>query len=160
LIANFVFYDSKKAGKNNFLRSKERGLIEAFSTFDQNVALNMKKKPTSERVYRDLTPEERRRVGVARKETEAKKKEILAEAQMRKRAWSTTQREVKRTVDALKRQREELGLSLADVETRSGLKRSSLSRLENDPDANPTLLTLQRYAVALGMTLTTSVEQC
>jgi transcriptional regulator with XRE-family HTH domain len=48
--------------------------------------------------------------------------------------------------------------SLADVEARSGLKPSAISRLENDPQANPTLLTLQRYAAALNMTLATTVE--
>jgi DNA-binding phage protein len=31
-------------------------------------------------------------------------------------------------------------------------------RLENDPNANPTLLTLQRYAAALGLTLATTIE--
>ncbi len=36
---------------------------------------------------------------------------------------------------------------------------SALSRLENDPNANPTPLTLQRYAAALGLTLFTSLEQ-
>jgi transcriptional regulator with XRE-family HTH domain len=49
-------------------------------------------------------------------------------------------------------------LSLSDVEARSGLKPSALSRLENDREANPTLLTLQRYAAALGMTLTMNVK--
>jgi len=118
----------------------------------------MKKKPTSQRVIRDLTPEERQRVDVARIETDAKQKKIVAEGQVRKKAWLATQREVRRTVDALKAKREALELSLADVEAKSGLKRSSLSRLENDPKANPTLLTLQRYAAALDMTLATTVE--
>jgi hypothetical protein len=118
----------------------------------------MNKKPTSQRDYRDLTPGERQRLEVARDETDATKDKILAEGRLRKVAWLATQREVRRTVDALKTQRERLGLSLADVEAKSGLKPSSLSRLENDPNANPTLLTLQRYAAALDMTLATTVE--
>jgi len=60
-------------------------------------------------------------------------------------------------VAALRTERERLGLSLADVEASSGLKRSALSRLENDKTHNPTFLTLQRYAVALGMMLKTSL---
>ena len=135
------------------------GPIEAFSATDQVAAPNMSnKKPTSERVYRDLTSEEQKKLEVARTETEAARENILAAGRLRKKAWLATQREVRRTVDALRTERERLGLSLADVEARSGLKRSALSRLENDPNANPTLLTLQRYAAALCMTLSTSVE--
>lgn len=94
----------------------------------------------------------------ARAETEAQRERIVAEGRVRKRAWEATRREVARTIAALKAERKRLGLSLADVEARCGLKRSALSRLENDPNANPTLLTLQRYAAALGLTLSTSVE--
>ena len=57
----------------------------------------------------------------------------------------------------LKAERERRGLSLADVEQQSGLRPSVLSRLENDKTSNPTLLTLQRYAAALGMTLNTTL---
>ncbi|MEX1028243.1 MAG: helix-turn-helix transcriptional regulator [Candidatus Paceibacterota bacterium] len=115
-------------------------------------------RPTSQRVHRDLTPDERQRVEIARAETEAAKQTILAEGRQRKRAWKIARNEVRRTVATLKSERERLGLSLADIESRSGLKRSALSRLENDPDANPTLLTLQRYATAIGMKVATSVE--
>ena len=117
-----------------------------------------KEKTTSERVYRELTATEQQRVDESRAETESEKQGILAEGRLRKKAWEATQREVRRIVDALKAERERTGVSLADVEAKSGLKRSALSRLENDPNANPTLLTLQRYAVALNMTLATTVE--
>lgn len=118
----------------------------------------MSNKPTSERVYRDLTAEEQQQVNVARAETDANEDQIRAEARLRRQAWEAMRREVEKTIAALKSERERLGMSLADVEERSGLKRSALSRLENDPNANPTLLTLQRYAVALNMTLGTTVE--
>ncbi len=52
-----------------------------------------------------------------------------------------------------KLQESQQALSLADVEERTGIRRSVLSRLENDTTSNPTMLTLQRYAVALGMSL-------
>jgi transcriptional regulator with XRE-family HTH domain len=42
------------------------------------------------------------------------------------------------------------GLSLADMQARTGIARSALSRLETDSDANPTLTTVTRYAEALG----------
>ena len=117
-----------------------------------------RKPPTSERVYRDLTPQQRQRLDAARAETESSKDEILAEGRIRKQAWEAMRREVAQTIAMLRAERERLGLSLADVEARSGLKPSAISRLENDPQANPTLLTLQRYAAALNMTLVTTIE--
>jgi DNA-binding phage protein len=115
-------------------------------------------KPTSERVYRDLSAEEQKRLDQARAETEAIRDEILAEGRVRKKALETSRAQVRHTVEALRAERERLGLSLADVESRSGLKRSALSRLENDPTANPTLLTLQRYASAIGMRVVAELE--
>jgi ABC-type phosphate transport system auxiliary subunit len=50
----------------------------------------------------------------------------------------------------LRQERERQGLSLADVQERTGIDRSALSRLENAADPNPTFATLQRYAQALG----------
>jgi DNA-binding XRE family transcriptional regulator len=117
-----------------------------------------RKRTASERVYRDLTPQEREQLEKARAETQADRDEILAEGRARKKAWEATRRELAKTIAALKAHREQTGLSLADVEARSGLKRSALSRLENDPNANPTLLTLHRYAAALGLTLQTTVR--
>lgn len=53
-------------------------------------------------------------------------------------------------VRVLRAERERLGLSLAEVGERSGIGKANLSRLENDPDPNPTLDTIMRYAEALG----------
>lgn len=128
-----------------FLRSKVCGLT-------------MKKKPTHERVRRELTAEERKRLALARKEVEATKAAILAEGRNRKKAWEAMRQDAQAAIANLKAERERRGLSLADIETSSGLKRSALSRLENDPTANPTMLTLQRYALALGMSVATKVQ--
>jgi len=49
-------------------------------------------------------------------------------------------------------------LSLADVEQRTGIGRAALSRLENDTEPNPTVVTLTRYAQALGKRLVVSFE--
>ncbi|MFN0054868.1 MAG: helix-turn-helix domain-containing protein [Planctomycetales bacterium] len=107
------------------------------------------------RVIRPLTPDESQRLGAARAAVEAERDEILREGRAEKRAWLAMRRAVDETVGRLKLERERLGLSLADVEERSGLRRSVLSRLENEPTSNPTMLTLQRYALALGMNLQT-----
>jgi DNA-binding XRE family transcriptional regulator len=49
----------------------------------------------------------------------------------------------------LKKAREALGLSLADVSARTGIDRGSISKMENGL-ANPTFETIGRYAAGLG----------
>jgi len=110
------------------------------------------------RVIRPLTADETMRVAAARRDAEAERDEILREGRMAKQAWLAMRREVDETVARLRAERERLGLSLAEVEEQSGLRRSVLSRLENDRTTNPTLLTLQRYAAALGLTLHTTLS--
>jgi hypothetical protein len=117
-----------------------------------------KSKQTARRVIRALTADETQRLAAARQAVEAERDEILREGRIAKNAWRAMRREVEATVAGLRMERERLGLSLADVEERSGLRRSVLSRLENDKTTNPTLLTLQRYAAALGKSLTTSLS--
>lgn len=112
----------------------------------------------AQRVIRPLTDDEKQRVANARREVEAECEEILRDGRIAKQAWVAMRREVDEMVSRLREEREKRGLSLADVQQRSGLRRSALSRLENDKTANPTLLTLQRYAAALGMTLHTTLD--
>jgi DNA-binding XRE family transcriptional regulator len=59
----------------------------------------------------------------------------------------------RRFIMSLRRERERLGLSLADVAGRAGIDKGALSRLENGQQLNPTLNTLARYADALGKSL-------
>ena len=115
------------------------------------------RKRTAKRIVRDLTPEEASRLEGARQEAEDNRDEILREGRVAKQAWLAMRRDVDEVIRCLREERKRLGLSLADVEARSGLRRSALSRLENDKNANPTLLTLQRYAAALGATLRTNL---
>lgn len=116
-------------------------------------------RPKAKCVVRALTPEETERLAIARREAEANRDEILRKGRVAKQAWLAMRREVDEAVHRLRAERERQGLSLADVESRSGLRRSVLSRLENDKTANPTLLTLQRYAAALGMIVRTSLTK-
>ncbi|HJT35672.1 MAG TPA: helix-turn-helix domain-containing protein [Pirellulales bacterium] len=61
--------------------------------------------------------------------------------------------ELVQTVAALRRAREEAGLSLADIAERTGMDRGAVSKLETGVHGNPTMATLQRYAAALGKQL-------
>ncbi len=56
---------------------------------------------------------------------------------------------VTQVIGKLRSIREEQGLSLADMQERTGMTRANLSRLENE-SRNVTLRTLQRYARGLG----------
>ena len=57
---------------------------------------------------------------------------------------------IQHTIALLKSERLKKGLSLADMKERTGIERSTLSRLENDAEANPTVDTLTKYADAVG----------
>ena len=58
---------------------------------------------------------------------------------------------------ALKAEREAQSVSLSELEKRTGISKSALSRLENDPNPNPTMSTLLRIAEALGREITISI---
>jgi DNA-binding Xre family transcriptional regulator len=58
--------------------------------------------------------------------------------------------QIKSFLHTLKKAREAKGLTLAEVEQRSGIDRAALSRLETGKQPNPTLETLARYSQAIG----------
>jgi transcriptional regulator with XRE-family HTH domain len=58
----------------------------------------------------------------------------------------------------LKSERQRRGLSLAEVGERSGIGKSNLLRLENDPNPNPTMDTVLRYAEAIGCMIQISLS--
>jgi DNA-binding XRE family transcriptional regulator len=66
--------------------------------------------------------------------------------------------DLRAAVLALKKLREQMGLSLADVAQRSGMDRAAISRLENGIQVNPTVDTLYRYASAIGAQIGFSVR--
>jgi predicted transcriptional regulator len=66
--------------------------------------------------------------------------------------------DVQGALQALKRERERCGLSIGDVAKRSGLDRAVVSRLENGKQDNPTVVTLMRYAAAVGKRFVWSYE--
>lgn len=110
------------------------------------------------RVRRGLAPEERRRWEKARREADGDKEAILARGRGVKAARGRGQVALRDAFTLLKAEREARGLSLSDLEERSGIGRAALSRLENEAEPNPTIVTLTRYAEALGKRLVVSLE--
>ena len=110
-------------------------------------------KRQAKRLHRELTLEEKQRWERASEETECEKKEILAKARRIKAVHSHVKVAVRDALKVLKAERQAQGLSLSDVEQRTGIGRAALSRLENETEPNPTVVTLTRYAEALGKKL-------
>jgi hypothetical protein len=115
-------------------------------------------KREAKRIRRGLTSEEALRLQGAQEETEREKEDILAEGRRVKAAHNRVKAAVRDALKMLKAEREAQGLSLSDVEQRTGIGRSALSRLENETEPNPTVVTLTRYADALGKKLVVSFE--
>jgi predicted transcriptional regulator len=115
-------------------------------------------KRQSKRIHRELTPAERQRWNRAGKEAESQKEEILAKGRRIKAARNRVNVAVRKAMTALKLQRQAQGLSLSDVEKRTGISRAALCRLENEIDLNPTVVTLTRYAEALGKDVVVSFK--
>jgi DNA-binding phage protein len=111
-------------------------------------------KREAKRVRRNLTPEERRRWERAVADTEQERDGILEQG----RAVLAARKLAQEMLARLRAERERRGLSLADMMRLTGMSRESISRLENDPAPNPTMLTLARYATALGLELSFSAK--
>lgn len=98
---------------------------------------------------RMANPEEAAKIKQAIAEEDACAQEQIAEA----REVLAQLRSARIAVDHLNAERQRQGLSLAAIENRTGMTRSSISNLENHRARNPTVRTLARYAAALGMQL-------
>lgn len=105
------------------------------------------------RVKRALSSADRQKYRELRERVDAERDEIIAEARRRKQAHDGVAAKLRHAFRLLKNERQAQGLSLADMQERTGMSRSAISRLENDDAANPTIETLTRYAEALGKQL-------
>ena len=76
--------------------------------------------------------------------------EIRRKAKKYKQEHDAAQATLNEAARLLKAERVRQGLSLSDIQERTGIDPPDLSRLENDAGANPTVTTLIRYAEALG----------
>jgi DNA-binding XRE family transcriptional regulator len=105
------------------------------------------------RIQRTLDEAESARLRQLRAQVAAEATDIIAEARRHKAAHDASAARLRDVMQLLRAERTSQGLSLADLQQRTGIARSALSRLETDPDANPTLTTILRYAEALGKDL-------
>ncbi len=105
------------------------------------------------RVYRKATDEERTRHAEIRKKIAQELPDIQRRARERLALITKEATPLRQALAVLRAERERQGLSLADMNERTGIDRAALSRLENNEEANPTLATLERYADALGKQL-------
>lgn len=116
--------------------------------------------PTRKRAVRipvQLTPEQRQTVREIRQQVESERDEIIALGRELKRRREANSAHLRATFEQLKAERQAQGVTLGEIEQRTGIGRGALSRLENDPDANPSVRTLQRYAQALGKQIVVSL---
>ena len=102
------------------------------------------------RIYRRVTDEERARHQLAREQIAAELPEIKVRARATLAALKKKGTPIRHVIAALRAERERQGLSLADLNERTGIDRAALSRLENNEEGNPTISTLERYAAAVG----------
>jgi DNA-binding XRE family transcriptional regulator len=102
------------------------------------------------RIYRPATVEEQERHKRIREHVQEELPDI--EKRARQKLAEAVQHgiTIQHTIALLKSERLKKGLSLADMKERTGIERSTLSRLENDAAANPTVDTLTKYAGAVG----------
>jgi DNA-binding XRE family transcriptional regulator len=112
-------------------------------------------KRKAKQIRREFTPEEKQRWEAAVAGADAERDEIVRQG----KAVLAARRVARDMLGQLKKERERRGLSLADMMRLTGMSRESISRLENDPKPNPTVLTFARYAAALGLELQFSTRQ-
>lgn len=103
----------------------------------------------AKRVYKKMTAAERAAYKKKLDAVGADKEEILAKG----RTVFAAHQAACKAIKQLKKERLRQGLSLADIRQRTGIGREAISKLENDPTPNPTILTLIRYAKAVGVKL-------
>ncbi len=103
--------------------------------------------------YPKMTAEQRRDFERAVAEENAGKAENVTAAKPVAEKLLRERKKIAELVAMLREAREADGVSLSEMEQRTGIRKSALSRLENSKTPNPTLVTLQRYAAAIGMKL-------
>jgi len=88
----------------------------------------------------------------------AAKSENIAAARGVAKRLKDERKVITELVSQLRKAREKAGVSLSELESLTGINKSSLSRLENSTAPNPTLLTLHRYAAAIDVKLTHGIS--
>lgn len=107
-------------------------------------------KKMGKRIYRKATAAERERHKYIREQIQEELPDIKQRAQRKLAEAMQHGIAMQHTMSVLRAERVKQGLSLSDMKERTGIERSTLSRLENNAEANPTVNTLTRYAAAVG----------
>ncbi|MBI2479805.1 MAG: helix-turn-helix transcriptional regulator [Planctomycetia bacterium] len=106
-----------------------------------------------------MTPEQRATIAELRQQIETEEKdELIAIGKRLRAAKRRGIAALNESLQLLRAEREAQGLSLSDLEQRTGIAESNLSKLENAEDDNPNLTTLATYAEALGKKLVISLS--
>ena len=92
-------------------------------------------KERGKRIYRNATDEERRRHAKIRQQIADELPDIKRRARERLALLKKEGTPLRQVLAALRAERERQGLSLADINERTGIDRAALSRLENNEDA-------------------------
>lgn len=117
-------------------------------------------KRTAKRVDLKLSPEEETRLRILRETIDREEKhEIIAMGRAVRKQHQAAEAELHRAAELLQSERQAQGLSLSEVQERTGIGRAALCRLENLVDANPTISTLSRIADALGKRLVIALQE-
>lgn len=108
---------------------------------------------------RQITPEENERLRQLREQIDREERdEIIAKGKMLFKQRRAAEAELSRAAELLQAERQSQGLSLSELQERTGIGRAALCRLENLVDANPTIDTLNRIAEALGKQLVIGLQ--
>lgn len=102
---------------------------------------------------RAMTAAERTRWLKNRELVEADKADILTQGKRYTQAALAERAAINEALKLLRSERERQGLSLSDMRDRTSIEPSTLSKLENAEDPNPTIGTLSRIAEALGKSI-------
>jgi ribosome-binding protein aMBF1 (putative translation factor) len=106
------------------------------------------------RATRILTSAEQARVARARQAADGPDRaDLIQQAQAAQKQTALDD-----VMATLKAARESAGISLRELEMKTGISRGNLSRLENGT-GNPTIATLRRYAAAIGKTVQITVSE-
>ena len=101
----------------------------------------------------ERTPEDKARLKAVRDRFQKEKpslEELVASGEYSPPIKQAEYCELMKTAAALKKAREEAGISLRQMAQRMSMDVGALSRLENGVNSNPTIETLFRYARSLG----------
>jgi len=118
----------------------------------------MTRRRVAVRINRPLTPDQQSRADAVLEHAERNKESIVARGREIKRLHENARASLREAFRLLKQERETQGVTLQELESRTGIRISAISRLENDPTSNPTVQTLQRIATALGKQITVQLS--